>query len=184
MAWREFRRGKRGKFDVQIFERNLEDNLFILHQELKSGTYRHGDYTSFYITDPKLRKIHKATVRDRVLRHAIYRVLYPIFDKSFIYDSYSCRLDKGTHKAVDRLEVFIRKASRNYLSCCFVLKCDIKKFFASIDQGILLKIIEKKYPMIKLYGWSGKLLRVLIRERERESTCLPAGRKSVCRLAT
>jgi len=96
LAWREFRRGKRGKFDVQIFERNLEDNLFILHQELKSGTYRHGDYTSFYITDPKLRKIHKATVRDRVLRHAIYRVLYPIFDKSFIYDSYSCRLDKGT----------------------------------------------------------------------------------------
>jgi len=58
LAWREFRRGKRGKFDVQIFERNLEDNLFILHQELKSGTYRHGDYTSFYITDPKLRKIH------------------------------------------------------------------------------------------------------------------------------
>ena len=144
LAWREFRRGKRKKFDVQLFERNLEDNLFDLHQELKNQTYQHGDYTSFYITDPKLRKIHKAPVRDRVLHHAVYRVLYSIFDKTFIHDSYSCRLKKGTHKAVDRLEVFIRKVSKNYTGRCFVLKCDIKKFFHSVDQQILINLVSEK----------------------------------------
>lgn len=144
MAWREFRRGKRKKFDVQIFERNLEDNLFVLHLELKNQIYRHGDYTAFYISDPKLRKIHKASVRDRVLHHAIYRVLYSVFDKTFIFDSYSCRLKKGTHKAVDRLELFTRKVSKNYSDKCFVLKCDIRKFFASVDQGVLIDLISQK----------------------------------------
>jgi len=91
LAWREFRRGKRKKREVQEFEFNLEDNLFELHQKLANKTYRHSNYTSFYVRDPKLRHIHKATVRDRILHHAVFRILYPIFDRSFIYDSYSCR---------------------------------------------------------------------------------------------
>ena len=66
-SWREFRRGKRKKVDVQIFERNLEDNLFTLHYELKNTTYRHSNYTAFHITDPKLRHVHKAEMRDRVI---------------------------------------------------------------------------------------------------------------------
>ncbi|MCX6809817.1 MAG: reverse transcriptase/maturase family protein [Candidatus Berkelbacteria bacterium] len=144
LAWREFRRGKRNKPDVQIFERNLEDNLFALHQELEEKTYRHGDYTSFYIRDPKLRLIHKATVRDRVLHHAVYRVLYPIFDKSFIYDSYSCRLKKGTHKAVDRLESFAKKVSKDYSDKCFILKCDVRKFFASVNHEVLYLLLGNK----------------------------------------
>ncbi len=82
-AWREFSRGKRKKPDVQEFEFNLEDNLFTLHQELVAKTYGVAPYTSFYITDPKLRHIHKASVRDRVLFQAIFRVLSPIFEKSF-----------------------------------------------------------------------------------------------------
>lgn len=143
-AWREFKKGKRGKLDVQRFEFNLEDNLFELHQELKSGTWRHSHYTAFNVCDPKLRRIHKACVRDRVLHHAIFRVLCPIFDKSFIFDSYSCRLEKGTHGAVNRLEKFCRQLSRNNRRNIFALKCDVRKFFDSIDQEILLKLIRNK----------------------------------------
>lgn len=90
LAWREFREGKRKKPDVQKFEFDLEDKLFQLHRELKDKTYKHSHYTAFNVCDPKLRRIHKACVRDRVLHHAIFRIIYPIFDKTFIFDSYSC----------------------------------------------------------------------------------------------
>ena len=144
LSWKEFRAGKRGKIDVQEFERNLEDNLFCLHSELKSRIYQHSDYTSFYITDPKSRHIHKALVRDRIVHHAIYRILYPIFDPLFMNDSYSCRNKKGTHRGVRRLEVFTRIVSNNYIQPCWALKCDIKKFFASVDHRILFSLIKKK----------------------------------------
>lgn len=154
MAWREFRKGKRKKIDVLQFEFKLEDNLFQLHQELKCKTYRHSYYTVFNVCDPKLRRIHKAMVRDRVLHHAIFRILYPLFDQSFIFDSYSCRIGKGTHRAVLRLESFCRKARGHQMSFLdircpksgniFALKCDIKKFFESVDQDILLKLIRHK----------------------------------------
>lgn len=143
-AWREFRKGKRGKFDVQQFEFNLEDNLFELHSDLANGIWRHSHYTVFNVCDPKLRRIHKACVRDRVLHHALFRVLYPIFDKSFIWDSYSCRIGKSTHRAVNRLEEFCRKTSHNHCQTIFALKCDVKKFFDSVDQNILLRLIRKK----------------------------------------
>jgi retron-type reverse transcriptase len=139
-AWREFRRGKRGKPDVQEFERHLEDRIFELHDELASSAYRHGPYHRFHIFDPKHRVIHKALVRDRLVHHAVYRVLYPIFERSFIYDSYSCRVGKGTHAAVSRLENFARRASRNYTKPCWALKFDVRKFFDSVDHGILMGI--------------------------------------------
>ena len=129
MAWKEFKKGKRKKVDVQEFEFNLEDNLFQLHRELKDRTYQHSNYTAFSVNDPKPRKIHKAIVRDRVLHHAIFRILYPIFDKGFIFDLYSCRIGKGTRRAVNRLEKFCRKLSRNNTKNIFALKCDIKRFF-------------------------------------------------------
>jgi len=91
LSWEEFRKGKRKKLDVQKFERNLKENILSLHQELKNNTYDHSDYISFYVNDPKLRRIHKACVKDRVLHHAVFRILYFVFDKSFIFDSYSCR---------------------------------------------------------------------------------------------
>ncbi len=143
-AWREFQCGKMKKPDVREFAFALEDNIFSLHDELKNKTYRHSHYTSFYVSDPKLRHIHKACVRDRVLHHAIFRVLYPVFDKSFIFDSYSCRLKKGTHRAVDRLERFCLMVSQNNNYNFYYLKCDIKKFFVSVDQEILVCLIKKK----------------------------------------
>src|SRR3989344_2406155 len=128
LAWKEFKKGKSKKKDIQEFEFNLEDNLFQLHQELKDKIYRHSPYTAFYITDPKLRHIHKACVRDRILHHAVFRILYPIFDRQFIFDSYSCRLGKGTHRAITRLKSFCQKLSQNNSRNIFALKCDIKKF--------------------------------------------------------
>ena len=170
MAWKEFRRGKCKKHDVQLFERNLEDNLFALREELASKAYRHGGYASFYITDPKLRQIHKASVRDRIVHHAVYRVLYSIFDRSFIFDSYSCRLNKGTHRAVFRLEKFARQVSRNYTGPCFVLKCDIKKFFDSIDHRILLEIIARKIRDRDILWLVVEIIASFSRERESKST--------------
>lgn len=144
IAWYEFRKGKKNKKDVVLFERYLEDNLFQLHYELKNKTYRHGPYESFYVSDPKRRHIHKASVRDRVIHHLLYTHLYELFDRHFIYDSYSCRLNKGTHKGVDRLKIFTRKVSKNYTRECFVLHCDIEKFFASVDHNILKQLLTKK----------------------------------------
>jgi len=143
-AWNGFRKDKKNKKDILIFEWQLEQNIFQLHQDLKNQTYRHGPYTSFHITDPKQRHIHKATVRDRVLHHAIFAVLNPIFEPTFISHSYSCRINKGTHRGVDYLANILRKVSFNYRGPCFILKCDISKFFASVDHGILLNIISKR----------------------------------------
>ncbi len=142
-AWREFLNGKRDKPDVQEFSLNLADNVFRLHRELTNRTYRHGGYSAFKVSDPKPRDIHKASVRDRLLHHAIYRVLYPHFNKRFIADSFSCRNDKGTHKAINRFRAFTNKVGKNNTKQCWILKCDVRKFFASIDHGILLNILRR-----------------------------------------
>lgn len=142
-AWREFVCGKRSKKDVMEFSLNLSQNIFELHEELRNKIYRHGRYEAFSISDPKPRNIHKATVRDRLLHHAIYRVLYAQFDKKFIYDSYSCRHIKGTHRALNRFNQFARQVSKNNSRTCWILKCDIRKFFASIDQETLIEIVKK-----------------------------------------
>ena len=143
LSWQEFLYGKSKRKDVNEFSVRFMDNILILHEKLKNKTYRHGSYHAFKINDPKPRDIHKATVRDRIVHHTIYRILYPYFDKKFIYDSYSCRIDKGTHRAMNRFQVFGRKVSRNNTQTAWVLKGDIKKFFATIDHKILKSILEK-----------------------------------------
>jgi len=146
LAWKEFLRGKKNKKDVQEFSFRLMDNIISLHRDLVYHTYKHGGYQSFNISDPKPRNIHKASVRDRLLHHAIYRKLYPFFDKTFIADSFSCRIGKGTHRALNRFRSVAFKVSRNNTRTCWVLKCDIKKFFASIDHKILLEILRQHIP--------------------------------------
>lgn len=141
-SWREFLSGKRGRRDVAEFSLNLMDNIRALHQDLLHEKYFHQGYTAFKICDPKPRDIHKASVRDRLLHHALYRALYPYFDQKFIYDSYSCRNNKGTHRAINRFREYGYKVSRNHMRTAWVLKCDIKKFFANIDHTILLDILQ------------------------------------------
>ena len=141
-AWKEFIRGKRKRKDVQEFERHLLHNILALHHDLVAETYAHGPYDAFKINDPKPRDIHKASVRDRLLHHALYRQLYPFFDKTFISDSYSCRLGKGTHRAIGAFRRHAYQESKNKTVTLWVLKCDIRKFFASIDQQVLLDILH------------------------------------------
>ena len=113
VAWREFYLGKSQKNDVQLFKLHLIDNLVKLNEDLSDFSHRHGRYKNFAISDPKPRQIHKAEVRDRVLHHAIYHLLYPFFDKLFIADSFSCRNGKGTYKALNRFRDFGRIVSKN-----------------------------------------------------------------------
>ena len=142
-AWREFLPGKKNKKDVAEFTLNLSHNISELHYDLENKTYTHGGYTAFSINDPKPRNIHKAIVRDRLFHHAVYKILYPYFDRLFIYDSYSCRNFKGTHKALNRFRDFGRKVSKNNTKTCWILKCDIRRFFASINHGILTKFLKE-----------------------------------------
>jgi RNA-directed DNA polymerase len=143
-AWKEFKEDKQNKNDVRNFERFLEDNIFSLHEELKNKSYRHGSYKTFYINDPKPRKISKAMVKDRLVHHLVFARLYEIFDPGFIFHSYSSRIGKGNHLAVEKLNKNLRKESRNYTRTSYVLKCDIKKFFQNISHKKLLQLIERK----------------------------------------
>ena len=134
------------------------DNILALHESLANRTYRHGVYKSFYITDPKLRHIHKASVRDRLLHHAVHRILYPFFDRAFIADSFSCRNGKGMHKAIDRFRQFAFQVSRNHRRTVWVLKCDIRKFFASIHHGTLLAILCEYIPDREILWLLGNII--------------------------
>jgi retron-type reverse transcriptase len=148
-AWKEFKKGKRNKKGVGEFELRLEENIFKLHEDLISKKYRHDDYADFYISDPKRRHIHKASVRDRVVNQAIFQILYPIFDRHFIYDSYSSRKSRGTHLGVERTYTACRKVSKNWKVKTYVLKCDVRKFFDSIDHSILRNLIMKKVRCVE-----------------------------------
>ncbi len=142
-SWFIFRKGKRKREDVLVFERHLEKNIFNLRRKLLSKDYKHKPYHSFHIHDPKIRLIRKASVEDRLVHQAVYSVLSDIYDRKFIYHLYSSRIGKGTHKAVNALRKMTQKVSNN-LSCpCFALKCDVKKFYDSVDHRILLRILSK-----------------------------------------
>jgi retron-type reverse transcriptase len=145
-AWREFQKDKRNRTDVKEFSADAEKNIFELHDELEKGTYRHGSYEPFWVRDPKLRLIHKACVRDRLLHHAIFRVLYPLFNKSWIFDSFSSREFKGTHAAMKRFRDFAWKISQNNTRPVWVLKLDIRKYFDSIDHEIILALLYVALP--------------------------------------
>ena len=134
------------------------DNILTLNRDLLQNKYKHGQYESFWIFDPKPRKIHKAVVCDRLLHHAIYRVLYPFFAKTFISDSYSCQNKKGTHKAIKRFRDFAYEVSKNNTKTCWVLKCDIKKFFASIDHDVSLGTLSEYIHDRETIGLLGKII--------------------------
>ncbi len=158
LAWEEFLTGKRKRNDVILFQGRLMDNIISLHHDLKNKTYKHSNYQAFNISDPKPRNIHKATVRDRLLHHLLYREIYQYFDKQFISDSYSCRLDKGTHRAVYRLAEFANQVSKNNQRTVWVLKCDIKKLFLDLLKDSLV-IYSKGKPY---YSYSSYLWEIVI----------------------
>lgn len=126
------------------FERNLEDNLFSIYYELKKHSYTHSNYKYFRIFDPKKRNIHKAEIKDRIVHQIIFDYLNARYEPFFIKNSFSSRIQKGTHKAVKKLTEFTKNLKDENNGRCFALKCDIKKYFESIDQRVLLKIFKKE----------------------------------------
>jgi len=145
-AYLKARRGKNDVAEVLKFNYNLEDELLKLQQELKNQTYKTGEYRHFIIFEPKERKISALPFRDRIIHHAVCNIIEPVFEKKFIYDSYACRKTKGTHAGADRIQKFIRKVSDNY----YVLKCDVSKYFPSVNHEILKQIIREKIADKKL----------------------------------
>jgi len=135
-AYRAARKGKRSKASVAAFEFNQEEELLRLQEELRDKTYRPGPYVHFTVHDPKRRLISAAPFRDRVVHHALCRVIEPIFEARFIHDSYACRVGKGTHRALDRCQQFARRHR-------YVLQCDIKQFFPSVDHAILRGLLAR-----------------------------------------
>ncbi len=143
LCWKEFKKGKTKKDDVCEFLLHLYKNILDIRSEIISGTYEHQKYTHFVLSDTKKRDIHKATVKDRFIHYVLFNNLYQYFEKVFIFDSYSCRINKGTQRAVRRFLEFGRKCGKNNTKTVYVLKLDIRKCFASIDQIILKKLLEK-----------------------------------------
>ena len=164
LAWKKARKGKTKKDYVIEFEKNLGDNLRALNYELKNQIYKPLPLKTFILRDPKTRKISKSDFKDRIVHHALVRVIEPIFDKSFICDSCSNRKCKGNLYALERFEKFRRKITKNYTSFGYCLKADIKHYFQEVSHEILLEIIERKIKDEKVI-W---LLKRVLRERERE----------------
>ena len=151
LAWNRFRSGKAGKYDIMSFEHHLENNIFALYEELHSRTYKHSQYEHFIVFDKKKRDIHKACVKDRLVHQLLYDYLSKIFEPIFISDSYSSRKNKGSHKAVMAFKYFMKLAGGRGAGC-FILKCDIKKYFDSVNHGILLDIIRKRVCDDEIFG--------------------------------
>jgi len=144
-AYKVFRRGKRFKGDVLGFDYHYETELLKLQDELVNRTYSPLPPHRFYVYEPKKRAIAAACVRDRVVHHALCRVVEPIFDKRLVYDTYACRLHKGTLAAIKRFEEF----KYRLLSCyneneIYIFKADIQKYFENIDHRVLLGLINER----------------------------------------
>ncbi len=137
LAARKAQRGKRFRENVLAFNYDLEKELVQLQNQLETKTYYPGNYRTFYIKEPKIRMISAAPYRDRVVHHALCNIIVPIFERTFIHDSYANRVGFGSHRALRRFTQFARSSR-------YVLQCDIKKYFPSIDHSILKNLIRRK----------------------------------------
>ncbi|MEA3641878.1 MAG: reverse transcriptase domain-containing protein [Lamprobacter sp.] len=164
-AYLRTRSGKRHLPSTQQFEQDLGANLHALHQALHADTYQIQPYRRFMVNEPKPREISAPAFVDRVVQHALYELIYPIFDRTFIHDSYGCRVGKGTHKAADQALRFLRASHPQR----YTLQLDIQRFYYSIDRGHLRHLIAQKIK-------DPRLLSLLLRFAERpEPAGLPIG---------
>ena len=159
VASRKTRRGKRHTIDAVAFEYNLEENLFNTREKLLNEDYQFGEYRKFKITEPKERLIASAPYCDRVVHHALCNVIEPILDRAMIFDSYACRIGKGSHSALDRAQYFLKKYK-------YTLKYDIKKYFFTIDHKILLQDLEKKITDSKVLILINRVLATYTSEKD------------------
>lgn len=176
-SWYLFRKGKRSCRELETFCYYLERNLFDLCRDLNNGDYQHDGYREFTVYDNKKRKISVASVRDRVVHRLVYEYLVEIYDKTFIYDVWSCRINKGLLGAIKRSYKFLTKFPDS-----FIWRADIKKFFDNVDQQILKNILLRRVSCPNVQCILDKIIDSyntgLVSERERERV------KEACRLAT
>ena len=168
LAYWKARKGKGTKWYVKEFESDLEKNLLQLQKELLSITYEPKPLKQFIIKDPKTRVISASNFRDRVVHHALCNIIEPIFEKTFIHDSYANRKNKGTHAALNRFDQFKRKVSHNgkllpsakdnNMVYGYVLKADIKHYFDSVDHEIMMRTISRKIQDEKVLWLTEKIL--------------------------
>ena len=151
LAARKAAKGKREKPTVARFEFHLEQELFLLQEELATGDYRPGAFFTFEIRDPKRRAICAAPFRDRVVHHALCNILEPYFERRLIYDTYACRPNKGTHAAIARAQRFACRYR------CF-LKCDVRKYFKSVDHAVLAALLARMFKDTRLLALLGRII--------------------------
>lgn len=179
-SWYLFRRGKKSTAELERFSYYLEKNLYDLFVDLNSGNYQHGPYRRFTVYDNKKRRISVAAIRDRVVHRLIYEYLNKIYDKTFIFDAWSCRKEKGLVGAIERTQKLLTKYPKS-----FIWRTDIKKFFDNVDHDVLLKILSLRTSDNKARAFLKEIIgsyAIGPSERERERVKRPAGKE--CRLAT
>ena len=177
IALSKARKGKTQKSHVIEFEKELETNLLKLYLELINETYEPLPLKKFIIRDPKTRTIHKSEFKDRIVHHLLVMLLEPIFDKTFIYDSYANRIGKGNLKAIQRFDSFVRKVSKNgkqngWFNANqikgYCLKADIKQYFQTVEHNILLDLIKQKIKDENFINLIKKIVANFRIQRERE----------------
>ena len=166
-AYYDTRQHKRNTNTAVKFEMNYESEILALWNDLANGIYTISPSICFIIKDPVQREVFAADFRDRIIHHLIYNYIYELFDHHFIYDSYSCRLEKWTHFWIKRVERFLRSCSQNYSCDAYILKLDVRGFFMSINKQILFEKIEnflsKKKEMLTIdYDFLIKLIYQII----------------------
>ena len=136
--------GKRKSGPILSLMDSVEQHIHELLNQLESHTYTPLGYSQFFVFEPKRRLVSAPHERDRLLHRAVYDVLYPVFDKTFIADSYACRVNRGTHAGIKRAQQFIRRARGHNGNPVYVLKADIKHYFSSVSHDILKDILRTK----------------------------------------
>jgi retron-type reverse transcriptase len=157
-AFREASTGKRYRRESLEFKNNLEENLIVLQNELVWDTYKPEPYRQFIIKEPKQRLISAPTFRDRVVHHALCQVIEPVFENRMIYETFACRRGKGTHAAMCHTQKHARAAQRKW-GGYYVLKCDIKSFFPSVDHDVLMDIVRRHISDRKTMNLIGVIIR-------------------------
>ena len=173
-AYLKARKNKRYNDDVLQFSAHLEENLIQLQNELIYKSYEPGNYHEFYIYDPKTRLVMAAPFRDRVLHHALCNVIEPIFERIFIYHSYACRKNKGTHAGVKCTTNFLQRAARKH-GTVYCFKADVRKYFQSINHGILKAVIRRKIACKDTLWLIDKIINSTVQEGENNPVGLPVG---------
>lgn len=144
-AYKKALKGK-GKYHIEAMNFAIDEiyNLSTLKQSLIDETYQFDGYTTFTVYEPKERTINAPHFKDKIVQLAINNILKEIYNSCFIFDSYACINNKGTHKCVDRIQHLMRKAKWDYGEETTIIKSDVKKFFYTIDRQVLKSILPKK----------------------------------------